>query len=102
MLRELKETFQSLQKEVNQIIVCVDESSRNYSSLSEGMANLTKAEDPSLQQLCKDISQTLQYASISKKNELDDQIRKLKEPIDDYIQMVQAAEDACQRRRALV
>ena len=49
--------------------------------------------------LSKEISHTFQNASNSKKEELEEQVRKLKEPIDDYKLMIDAALDACMRRR---
>lgn len=40
--------------------------------------------------------------SVIKKDELELQIQKLKDPIEDYNCMIEAAKDACSRRRALV
>ena len=37
-----------------------------------------------------------------KKDELDEEIKRLKEPIDDFRLMIEAAMDACARRRKLV
>ncbi len=55
-----------------------------------------------LQSLSKDISQTFQNASTSKKEELENQIKILKDPIDDYKLMIEAAIEACHRRKKLV
>ena len=55
-----------------------------------------------MQLLSKEISQTFQQASVAKKDELDKQLKRLKEPIEDYLMMVDAALDACIRRRKLV
>jgi hypothetical protein len=55
-----------------------------------------------LQDMSKDISQTFQQCCIAKKQELEEQLKRLKEPIDDYKLMVQAALDACNRRRQIV
>lgn len=54
-----------------------------------------------LYMLSKEISQTFQSTSNHKKEELEEQVRKLKEPIDDYRLMINAALDACMRRRHL-
>jgi hypothetical protein len=40
--------------------------------------------------------------STIKKDELEEQIRKIKEPIDDFRFMIEAAIEACYRRRKLV
>jgi hypothetical protein len=52
--------------------------------------------------LSKEISNTFQACSNSKKEELEEQVRKLKEPIDDFKEMVDAAIKACERRRQFV
>lgn len=50
----------------------------------------------------KEISQTFQHASTLKQTELDQQIEILKEPLDDFRLMIEAALDACYRRRKIV
>lgn len=55
-----------------------------------------------LSALSKDISQAFSNVSTCKKEELEEEIKSLKEPIDDFKLMIGAAEEACLRRRKLV
>ncbi|CDW76629.1 sorting nexin 1 [Stylonychia lemnae] len=104
-LETLRESFQSLSNEILTLIDCTEESSKNYSQLSENFANFQNMKGANIDQLytlSKEISSTFQNTSNQKKEELEDQVRKLKDPIDDYKLMIEAAISACNRRRQLV
>ena len=79
----------------------------NYSKLSETFSSFsslkgTASGDQHFPALAKDISQAFQSNSLAKQQELDLSIDRLKEPIDEYRLMIEAAIDACLRRRKLV
>ena len=87
------------------LIDCTEEASKNYSALAENFSGFTNLKGANIDQLAviaKDISLAFQTASTVKKDELDEEIKKLKEPIDDFRLMIEAAIEACARRRKLV
>lgn len=104
-LETLSESFKSLATELLQLIDCTEESSKNYSSLSENFASFATLKGAQLDQLAvlsKDISLAFQSASTVKKDELEEEVKRLKDPIDDFRLMIDAAIEACLRRRKLV
>ena len=104
-LDTLKESFNSLATEILCLIDCTEEASKNYSALAENFSGFTNLKGANIDQLAviaKDISLAFQTASTVKKDELDEEIKKLKEPIDDFRLMIEAAVEACARRRKLV
>ena len=101
----LGESFSQLQEEMTKLIVFTDEMSKNYISLSENFGNFQhlKGNDAGkLHEIAKDISSAFQASASIKKEELVEQTRNLKEPIEDYKSMIGSALDACTRRRNLV
>ena len=104
-LETLRDSFNSLAVELLQLIDCTEEASKNYSSLAENFAGFTNLKGANIDQiavLSKDISLAFQSASTIKKDELEEEVKRLKEPIDDYRLMIEAAVEACTRRRKLV
>jgi hypothetical protein len=85
------------------LIDCTEESKKNYSALSETFASFQSLKGAGnvdqLSTLSKDISQTFQQNSLAKQTELEQAIDRLKEPIDEYRLMIEAAGEACLRRR---
>lgn len=83
----LQEAYNALSDEILTLIDCTEETSKNYSSLSENFSsfsNMKGANIDQLQDMSKDISSTFQQCCIAKKQELEEQLKRLKEPIDDY------------------
>ena len=92
-LETLRDSFNSLAVELLQLIDCTEEASKNYSSLAENFAGFTNLKGaPALRLL----------PAFGKKDELEEEVKRLKEPIDDYRLMIEAAVEACTRRRKLV
>jgi hypothetical protein len=79
---------------VDSLIEQTETAANSYSEMAESVSQLTQLKFQSVEELnniCGEASKALQHSNVAKKTEQDSQIRKLKEPMKDILDMIIAA-----------
>jgi len=104
-LVEMKNIFEALKVKVHEFILETKKQAKNHENIAKASSQLTQLKFNGVENLniiCGEVSQTFLNTSAIKEAEEKSQAELLKQPVEDILLMVVAAQEACQRRKALI